>query len=158
MLLGFMAVCGGAGGCNPWEGITGAAPGTTLSTTMGLLLEHSPRLRGMLTGIPLGSSSPCSLHQLLALPYPSDRVTFSTLQTSLQKQPCLNHNYAFKVLISHLDSPARINPSLISHVEDLNLSWLTQSWVGNYQLFNLGSTGEQLIRGAEVTKSLDLTI
>ena len=80
---------GGAGGSNPWDGMTGAdwAPATPLSAPRvpGLVLEHSPRVRGMLIGTFLGSSSPCSLHQVLTLPRPSDRLSFSTLQTSLQK-------------------------------------------------------------------------
>ena len=47
-------------------------------------------------------------------------------------------------------SPARVDPSLISHIEDLYLSGLTQGWMGDYQLLYLGPTCQQLIMGAEI--------
>merc|ERR1712074_425902 len=97
MLLGLEGVSaddGGAGGSRPCDGRTGGVVfflGTSLSVP-GLVLEHSPRLRGMLMGTFLGSSSPCSLHQVLTLPRPSDRLSFSTLHTSLQKIPMMNQH------------------------------------------------------------------
>ena len=97
MLLGLEGVSaddGGAGGSRPCDGRTGAADGSsgTSLSVPGLVLEHSPRLRGMLMGTFLGSSSPCSLHQVLTLPRPSDRLSFSTLHTSLQKIPMMNQH------------------------------------------------------------------
>ena len=54
---------GGAGGSRPCDGRTGGddwSPVTSLSVPRvpGLVLEHSPRLKGMLMGTFLGSSSP----------------------------------------------------------------------------------------------------
>ena len=53
-------------------------------------------------------------------------------------------------------SPAGVDPSLISHIQDLYLSGITQGWVGDYQLLYLGPTCQQLIMGAEIKIYVDI--